>query len=230
MFNARENEMPDAQRTNVQEQIRVMIVDDHAILRAGVREMLVDESDLDVVAEAGSAEEALQLLESGTKVDVVVLDITLPGQSGIELLKHLRTERPELAILVLSMHPERSFAVRLMRAGANGYVPKMIVPEELVKAVRAVGAGRRYITPIVAELLASDAAAEDEGPLHNRLSERELQVFTRIAQGISPAVMANELGLSVKTVSTYRARILEKMGMRSNAEIAAYAVRNQLLD
>jgi len=229
MFNARENEVPETPR-NVQEQIRVLIVDDHAILRAGVREMLADEEDLEVVGEAGSAEEALQLLDSGTKVDVVVLDITLPGQSGIELLKHLRTERPDLQILVLSMHPERSFAVRLMRAGANGYVPKMIVPEELVKAVRAVGAGRRYITPIVAELLASDAASDEEGPLHNRLSERELQVFTRIAKGISPAVMANELGLSVKTVSTYRARILEKMGMRSNAEIAAYAVRNQLVD
>ena len=229
MFNARENEVPETPR-NVQDQIRVLIVDDHAILRAGVREMLTDEEDLEVVGEAGSAEEALQLLDSGTKVDVVVLDITLPGQSGIELLKHLRTERPDLAILVLSMHPERSFAVRLMRAGANGYVPKMIVPEELIKAVRAVGAGRRYITPIVAELLASDAASDEEGPLHNRLSERELQVFTRIAKGISPAVMANELGLSVKTVSTYRARILEKMGMRSNAEIAAYAVRNQLVD
>ncbi len=229
MFNARENEVPETPR-NVQEQIRVLIVDDHAILRAGVREMLADEEDLQVVGEAGSAEEALQLINSGTKVDVVVLDITLPGQSGIELLKQLRSERPDLAILVLSMHPERSFAVRLMRAGANGYVPKMIVPEELVKAVRAVGAGRRYITPIVAELLASDAASDEEGPLHNRLSERELQVFTRIAKGISPAVMANELGLSVKTVSTYRARILEKMGMRSNAEIAAYAVRNQLVD
>lgn len=229
MFNARENEMPETHR-NLQEQIRVLIVDDHAILRAGVREMLADEEDLTVVGEAGSAEEALQLLESGTKVDVVVLDITLPGQSGIELLKRLRDQMPELAILVLSMHPERSFAVRLMRAGANGYVPKMIVPEELVKAVRAVGAGRRYITPIVAELLASDCAADEEGPMHNRLSERELQVFTRIARGISPAVMANELGLSVKTVSTYRARILEKMAMRSNAEIAAYAVRNQLVD
>jgi two-component system, NarL family, invasion response regulator UvrY len=229
MFNARENEIPETHRT-VQDQIRVLIVDDHAILRAGVREMLADEEDLTVVGEAGSAEEALQLLESGTKVDVVVLDITLPGQSGIELLKRLREEMPELAILVLSMHPERSFAVRLMRAGANGYVPKMIVPEELVKAVRAVGAGRRYITPIVAELLASDCAADEEGPMHNRLSERELQVFTRIARGISPAVMANELGLSVKTVSTYRARILEKMAMRSNAEIAAYAVRNQLVD
>jgi two-component system invasion response regulator UvrY len=229
MFNARENEIPEIQRT-VPDEIRVLIVDDHAILRAGVREMLADEEDLEVVGEAGSAEEALQLLNSGTKVDVVVLDITLPGQSGIELLKHLRSERPELAILVLSMHPERSFAVRLMRAGADGYVPKMIVPEELVRAVRAVGTGRRYITPIVAELLASDCASDDAGPLHNRLSERELQVFTRIARGISPAVMANELGLSVKTVSTYRARILEKMAMRSNAEIAAYAVRNQLVD
>lgn len=229
MFNARENEMPETHR-DIQQHIRVLIVDDHAILRAGVREMLADEEDLMVVGEAGSAEEALQVLEGGTKVDVVVLDITLPGQSGIELLKQLRDERPELAILVLSMHPERSFAVRLMRAGANGYVPKMIVPEELVKAVRAVGAGRRYITPIVAELLASDCAANEEGPMHNRLSERELQVFTRIARGISPAVMANELGLSVKTVSTYRARILEKMAMRSNAEIAAYAVRNELVD
>lgn len=210
--------------------VRVMIVDDHAILRAGVREMLVDEPDMKVVAEAGSAEEALQQLEEGTEVDVVVLDITLPGQSGVDLLKQLKRERPELSILVLSMHPERSFAVRLMRAGASGYVPKMIVPEELVKAVRAVGGGRRYITPLVAELLASECAADDEGPMHNRLSERELQVFTRIARGVSPAVMANELGLSVKTVSTYRARILEKMSMRSNAEIAAYAVRNQLVE
>jgi DNA-binding NarL/FixJ family response regulator len=229
MFNARENEVPDPHRT-VQNPIRIMIVDDHAILRAGVREMLQDEEDLQVVGEAGSAEETLQLLNNGTEVDVVILDVTLPGQSGIDLLKTLRRDRPDLQILVLSMHPERSFAVRLMRAGANGYVPKMIVPEELVRAVRAVGSGRRYITPIVAELLASEAAAEEDGPLHNRLSERELQVFTRIARGVSPAVMANELGLSVKTVSTYRARILEKMGMRSNAEIAAYAVRNQLVD
>jgi two-component system, NarL family, invasion response regulator UvrY len=229
MFNARENEVTDPHRT-VQNPIRVMIVDDHAILRAGVREMLQDEEDLQVVGEAGSAEETLQLLNGGTEVDVVILDVTLPGQSGIDLLKTLRRDRPDLQILVLSMHPERSFAVRLMRAGANGYVPKMIEPEELVRAVRAVGSGRRYITPIVAELLASEAAAEEDGPLHNRLSERELQVFTRIARGVSPAVMANELGLSVKTVSTYRARILEKMGMRSNAEIAAYAVRNQLVD
>lgn len=230
MFNARENEISNEPRVGAPEQIAVLIVDDHALLRAGVREMLADEEDMLVVGEAGSAEEALAVLNGGTKVDVVVLDITLPGQSGVELLQQLRQERPELAILMLSMHPERSFAVRLMRAGANGYVPKMIVPEELVKAVRAVGRGRRYITPIVAELLASDCAADDAGPLHNRLSERELQVFTRIARGISPAVMANELGLSVKTVSTYRARILEKLGMRSNAEIAAYAVRNQLVD
>jgi two-component system, NarL family, invasion response regulator UvrY len=229
MFNARENEVTDPHR-NVQNPIRVMIVDDHAVLRAGVREMLQDEEDISVVGEAGSAEETLQLINNGTEADVVIVDVTLAGQSGVELLKTLRRDRPELQILVLSMHPERTFAVRLMRAGANGYVPKMIVPEELVRAVRAVGSGRRYITPMVAELLASEAAAEEDGPLHNRLSERELQVFTRIARGVSPAVMANELGLSVKTVSTYRARILEKMGMRSNAEIAAYAVRNQLVD
>jgi DNA-binding NarL/FixJ family response regulator len=229
MFNARENEVTDPHR-NVQNPIRVMIVDDQAVLRAGVREMLQDEEDIQVVGEAGSAEETLQLINTGTEVDVVIVDVTLAGQSGVDLLKTLRRDRPELQILVLSMHPERTFAVRLMRAGANGYVPKMIVPEELVRAVRAVGSGRRYITPMVAELLASEAAAEEDGPLHNRLSERELQVFTRIARGVSPAVMANELGLSVKTVSTYRARILEKMGMRSNAEIAAYAVRNQLVD
>jgi len=228
---ARENELAakESQRA-LSHPIRVLIVDDHAILRAGVREMLTEEQDLQVVGEAGSAEEALQVLSNGTEVDIVVLDITLPGQSGIDLLKQLRSDRPDLAILVLSMHPERSFAVRLMRAGANGYVPKMIAPEELVKAVRAVGSGRRYITPVVAELLASECADDTEGPLHNRLSERELQVFTRIARGIAPAVMANELGLSVKTVSTYRARILEKMSMRSNAEIAAYAVRNHLVD
>jgi len=214
----------------VQHPIRVLIVDDHAISRADVREMLADEEDLRVVGEAGSAQEALRLINDGTEVDVVILDVTLPGQSGIELLKALRRDRPDLQILALNMQHERSYAVRLMRAGANGYVPKMIVPEELLRAVRAVGSGRRYITPIVAELLASEAAAEEDGPLHNRLSERELQVFTRIARGVSPAVMANELGLSVKTVSTYRARILEKMGMRSNAEIAAYAVRNQLVE
>lgn len=137
MLETRENENREPFQ-QVQTPIRVMIVDDHAILRAGVREMLSEEADLQVVAEAGSAEEASQQLREGMKVDVVVLDITLPGQSGIDLLKQLRRDRPELAILVLSMHPERSFAVRLMRAGANGYVPKMIVPEELVKDRKSV--------------------------------------------------------------------------------------------
>ena len=228
MLDARQNDGRENYGA-VQTPIRVLIVDDHAILRAGVREMLAEETDLQVVGEAGSAEDAVQQLSDGLQVDVVVLDITLPGQSGIDLLKQLRRDRPDLAILVLSMHPERSFAVRLMRAGANGYVPKMIVPEELVKAVRAVGTGRRYITPLVAELLASECAADEEGPLHNRLSERELQVFTRIARGISPAVMANELGLSVKTVSTYRARILEKMRLKTNAELTYYAIKNSLI-
>src|SRR5688500_411772 len=180
---ARENELAakESQRA-MSHPIRVLIVDDHAILRAGVREMLADEDDLQVVGEAGSAEEALQVINDGsTTVDVVVLDITLPGQSGIELLKQLRRARPELAILHLSMHPERGFAVRLSGAAATSYARKMIRPEALEKAARAVATARRYITPIVAELLASDCAADEEGPLHNRPSERELQVFTRIA-------------------------------------------------
>src|SRR5687768_14571944 len=171
MLDARETEAREGLPAT-QTPIKVLIVDDHAILRAGVREMLSEEGDLEVVGEAGSAEVALQQLRDGLGVDVVVLDITLPGQSGIDLLKTLRRDRPELAILVLGMHPERSFAVRLMRAGANGYVPKMIVPEELVKAVRAVGTGRRYITPLVAELLASECAADEEGPLQDRKSTR----------------------------------------------------------
>ncbi len=210
--------------------IRILIVDDHAILRAGLRDMITDQPELEVVGEAGSAEEASGQIRQGLNVDLVLLDISLPGQSGLDFLRAIKSERPELQILVLSMHSERNFAVRVMRAGASGYVPKMAVPDELMKAIRTVGAGRKYITPLLAELLATELNPDVEGLPHNRLSERELQVFTRIAKGIAPALMAAELGLSVKTISTYRARILEKMNMSSNAEIAAYAVRNELVE
>ncbi len=210
--------------------IRILIVDDHAILRAGLRDMIADQPELEVAGEAGSAEEASGQLRQGLNANLVLLDISLPGQSGLDFLRSIKGERPDLQVLVLSMHSERNFAVRVMRAGASGYVPKMAVPDELMKAIRTVGAGRKYITPLLAELLATELNPDDEGLSHNRLSERELQVFTRIAKGIAPAVMADELGLSVKTISTYRARILEKMNMSSNAEIAAYAVRNQLVE
>jgi DNA-binding NarL/FixJ family response regulator len=210
--------------------IRILIVDDHAILRAGLRDMIAGQPELEVVGEAGSAEEAAAQIHQGLDVNLVLLDISLPGQSGLDFLRSLKIERPTLQVLVLSMHSERNFAVRVMRAGASGYVPKMAVPDELMKAIRTVGAGRKYITPLLAELLATELNPDVEGLPHNRLSERELQVFTRIAKGIAPALMAEELGLSVKTISTYRARILEKMNMGSNAEIAAYAVRNQLVE
>jgi two-component system invasion response regulator UvrY len=210
--------------------IRILIVDDHAILRAGLRDMLAGQTDMEVLAEAGTAEDASRQLQQGLDVDLVLLDISLPGQSGLDFLRIIKQDRPEIHVLVLSMHSERNFAVRVMRAGASGYVPKVAVPDELIKAIRSVGAGRKYITPTLAELLATELNPDVEGPPHNRLSERELQVFTRIAKGVAPAVMADELGLSVKTISTYRARILEKLNMSSNAEIAAYAVRNQLVE
>ena len=210
--------------------IRVMLVDDHAIVRAGVKEMLEAEEDIEVVGEAASAEEALNRLESEVPPDVMVLDIWLPGLSGFELLHQVKRERPQLNVLALSMHPEQSFAVRAIRAGASGYVAKMAVPEELIEAIRTVGSGKIHITPQVAELLATDVGPGQRERPHERLSGRELQIFLRIAKGMTPALMAKELNLSVKTISTYRARILEKLNMTSNAEIAVYAVRNELLE
>jgi DNA-binding NarL/FixJ family response regulator len=209
--------------------LRVMIVDDHPIMRASIRQIFTRERGVEVVAEAGCAEEALEHIGKHG-IDVVTLDISLPGESGVELLTKLRQQQPHLAILVLTMHPEQSFAVRLIRAGASGYMSKLATPDELLKAVRTVGSGRRYITPAVAELLASGFMEDEGGPVHRLLSQRELQIFTRMARGVAPQVMAGELGLSVKTVSTYRSRIFEKMNITSNAQLAAYAVRHQLVD
>ncbi len=210
--------------------LRVLVVDDHTILRAALREMLNVEDDVNVIAEAASAEEAEQLLRGGLEVDLILLDVSLPGQSGIDFLRQLKVDYPHLPVLMLSMHPERTFAVRVMRAGASGYIPKMAVPEELLKAIRVSGAGRKYVSALVAELLVADVDADGDGLLHNLLSPRELQIFMRIARGMSPGAMAAELGLSVKTISTYRARILEKMKVASNAEIAGYAVRNKIVE
>jgi two-component system invasion response regulator UvrY len=210
--------------------VRVLVVDDHAILRAGLREMLNLEEDVRVVAEAASAEEALQHLLAGLNVDLMLLDVSLPGQNGIDFLRQLKVDYPHIAVLMLSMHPEQAFAVRVMRAGASGYVPKMAVPEELLKAIRVAAAGRKYVSALVAELLVADMDSNADGLAHNLLSPRELQIFLRIARGMSPGAMAAELGLSVKTISTYRARILEKMNVASNAEIAGYAVRNKIVE
>jgi DNA-binding NarL/FixJ family response regulator len=208
--------------------IRVLIVDDHPLLRSGVRDLLQTSTDIRVVAEAASAEEACEHLDR-EQPDVLLLDISLPGQSGVDLLQQLRRERPALPVLFLSMHPETSFAIPLLRAGASGYLTKTAPPDELMRAVRVAAAGQKYIAPAVAELLCTgNGAAADPSP-HLKLSPREMQIFTRIARGLAPAAMASELSLSVKTIGTYRTRILEKMALSSNAEIATYAVRNQLL-
>jgi two-component system invasion response regulator UvrY len=209
--------------------IRVLIVDDHPILRSGVRELLEADPEISVVAEAASAEEASQRL-GDTEADVMLLDISLPGQSGVDLLHQLRKDKPGIAVLFLSMYPENTFAVPLLRAGASGYISKTAPPDELIRAVHIAGCGQKYIAPAVAELLCANIGSPIEPTPHLKLSPREMQIFTRIAKGLAPSFMAAELKLSVKTIGTYRTRILEKMGLSSNAELAAYAVRNQLLE
>ena len=207
---------------------RVLLVDDHPLFRAGLRRLLESDAQLQVVAEAGSAAEALHQVRLSSP-DLVVLDIALPDRSGADLLASLHAQRQGLAVLFLSAHPEEGFAPPLLRAGARGYLEKCCAPDRILDAVRSVAAGQRYLTPTLAARL----AREDVGLAdlrHERLSWRELQVFTRIARGVPPAATAAELQLSVKTVGTYRARILEKLGLASNAELAAYAVRNHLLD
>jgi two-component system invasion response regulator UvrY len=206
---------------------RVLLVDDHPLFRVGLRRLLDSDPQLQVVAEAGSVAEAISQARLA-RPDLVVLDITLPDGSGVDLLEALRAQWRGLAVLFLSAHPESGFALPLLRAGARGYLEKHASPDLILEAIRTIAAGRPYLTASLATRLAHEEASS--GPGHERLSWRELQVFTRIARGIPPAATALELKVSVKTIGTYRARILEKLGLTSNAELAAYAVRNQLLD
>jgi two-component system invasion response regulator UvrY len=160
----------------------------------------------------------------------VILDITMPGRSGLDVLKDLKREQPKLPVLVLSMHPEQQYGKRVLKAGASGYINKESAPEELIKAIRKVIAGGRYVSPALAERLAFDLSEETEQPVHERLSDRELEVLKMVALGKTISQIAEELHLSVTTVSTYRARMLEKMGMTTNAELMRYALRNRLID
>lgn len=207
--------------------IRVLIADDHPVVRRGLRRILEDEIDMEVAGEAQNAQEALDLVNKG-QCDVLVLDIELPGRSGLDLLKELRKSLPKLPVLVLSIYPEEQFAVRVLRIGAVGYLTKESAPEDLVKAVRAVHAGGKYITPTVAELLAIELDRTTSKPAHASLSDREFEVLRMIASGKTVSQIAGELSFSVKTISTYRARILEKMRMRTNAELTHYAITNKL--
>ncbi len=209
--------------------IRVLITDDHAVLRHGVRQILIAEGDIHVVAEAGNAQELAEALRK-QPCDVLLLDLSLPGRGGLDILAELHKERPQLRILVFSMQPEEQFGARVLRLGASGFLSKSCPPEELVRAVRKAAAGGRYVSPYLAEQLAAELASESDRPLHEHLSAREMEVLRMIASGMTVTDIADALSLSVKTVSTYRSRLLEKMRMQSNAQLTAYAIRNGVVE
>lgn len=208
--------------------IHLAIVDDHELVRTGFREMLVTETDIHLVFEAASAEEALSHLR-GCRCDLLLLDISLPGQSGVELLRELRQRYPALRVLVLSGFSEERYALPMIRQGADGYLCKECDRQDLLRAIHTIAQGRRYVSPRTAELLAGELAGDDCVAPHTKLSERELGVFMRLAKGESISDIAASLNLSAKTVSTYRSRLLEKLGLSSNAELATYAIRHALI-
>jgi DNA-binding NarL/FixJ family response regulator len=206
-----------------------LIVDDHPIMRQGVRQTLADGTEIGEIGEAATSQEALDLVRQH-EWDVVILDIGLPGRGGLQLLKDIKHEVPRLAVLILSMHSEDQYAVRAVRAGAAGYLTKEAATEKLLDAVRKVAAGGRYISPELADRLATEVTVDASKPLHAALSDREFDVLRLIGSGHTVGEIASRLSLSVKTVSTYRARILEKMHLKNNAELMQYALTNHLLD
>jgi len=208
--------------------IKIAIVDDHALVRAGLRQYLSEQVDLQVVAEAANGRDALDIVRKGL-VDVLVMDLSMPEQSGVDALAAIRARAPELPVLILSGFPETHYATTLLRQGASGYLNKECEPEEIVTAIRTVARGRKYITPAVAELLADNLGGNADKPLHEQLSEREFQVFLRLAKGETIGHMADSLSLSVKTVSTYRTRVMEKMKLESNSDLTYYALKNGLI-
>ena len=209
--------------------LRILIADDHPVFRRGLKQIIEEASDLIVAGEAANGAEALREARAGD-YDVVLLDITMPVKNGVDVLSQLKHDRPALPVLMLSMHPEEQYAVRALRAGASGYLTKESAPEELVAAIRKVSAGGKYVSASLAEHLASIVQSAGESPPHETLSRREYQVMCLIAAGKTVSEVARELSLSVKTVSTYRARILEKLQMKNNAELMRYATQNQLVE
>jgi two-component system invasion response regulator UvrY len=189
--------------------IRVLIADDHTVVRHGLKQILSSDAQLQVVGEAVNGDEVLRMVDA-LRIDALVLDITMPGKNGLDVLKELRRKHPQLPVLVLSMHPEDQFAIRILRAGASGYVTKESAPEELIGALRKVCKGAKYVSPQLAEKLAVFIEDDKRGPLHEQLSDREYQVMSMLALGKTVSEIADELLLSVKTVSTYRTRVLEK--------------------
>ncbi len=208
--------------------INVLVADDHAVVRKGLVQIISETMDMEVTAEASSGAEVLDHVRD-KDFDAVVLDLNMPGQSGLDTLKQLKAEQPKLPVLVLSVHAEDQYAVRVLRAGAAGYLSKESAPDQLVKALRKIAGGGRFVSPAVAEALLSHLDPNAGGPLHTQLSDREFQVMRLLAQGKTVTEIAEMLSLSVKTISTYRSRVLDKMHMRSNAELTHYAIKNELV-
>jgi len=209
--------------------IKVLVVDDHPIVRQGLKQVISEESDMAVLGEAQNSQEVFELIRE-QDWDVVVLDITMPGRGGLDVLRDIKHEWPKLPVLMLSVHPEDQYAVRTLKAGASGYLTKESAPEELVRAIRKILRGGKYVSSTLAEKLAFHLESETERPLHESLSDREYEVMLMIASGKTISTIAEEISLSVKTVSTYRARILEKMQMKGNADLTYYVIKNRLLD
>ncbi|MEQ1772142.1 MAG: response regulator transcription factor [Burkholderiales bacterium] len=209
--------------------VRVVIVDDHAILRRGLSQIISESAALEIVGEAENSAQALQLLRK-IPCDVVLLDISLPDRNGIETLKIIRKELPKLKVLMLSMHPENQYALRALKAGASGYLTKQSAPAQLVSAIEQVSRGRKYVTPGVAEELANSIGDDNTEAPHQKLSIREYQTLCLIASGKSLTEIGRHMSISVKTVSVYRSRILEKMHLKHNAELTHYAIKNNIVE
>jgi two-component system, NarL family, invasion response regulator UvrY len=209
--------------------IRILIADDHTVVREGLKQIISETPDMSIADEAVDGHEVLNKALKND-YDVVVLDITMPGVNGLDVLKQLKSQKPKLPILVLSVHPEEQYALRVLKVGASGYLTKEGASDELVAAIRKVSSGKKYITPSLAERMAYNLEIDAEKPLHESLSDREYQVLCMIAAGRTPKEISERLFLSGKTVSTYRARILEKMNMKNNAELIYYAIKHGLVE
>ena len=209
--------------------INVVVVDDHAVVREGIKRIVSESGGMTVSGEASDGHEAIRVIKN-QPCDVVLLDITMPNKSGLDVLKELHAASPRLPVLVLSMHPEDQYAVRVLRAGASGYVTKDSAPAKLVQAIRKVVRGGKYVSPSLAEKLVYDLGTDTAKPVHEILSDREYQVLCMIASGKTVTEVAQELALSVKTISTYRVRLLEKLNMKNNAELTRYAIKEGLVD
>ncbi|MBN1840740.1 MAG: response regulator transcription factor [Deltaproteobacteria bacterium] len=209
--------------------IKILIADDHAIVRQGLKQIFEGNPDMVMADEASNGQEVLDKVWKND-YDMVLLDISMPGTRGLDILKQLRTQRPGLPVLILTMHSEEQYAVRALRAGASGYLTKESLPDELITAVRKVSRGGRYVSASLAEKLAFDLERDAEKPLHEKLSDREYEVMRMIASGKTLKEIAEELCLSIKTISTHRSRILKKMKMRNNAELMHYVIKHGLVE